>query len=128
MSKAGYVELQVATCFSFLRGASHPDELMRQAKALGYTALGVTDYNSVAGLVRAHDAACEQGIRLIPGARLELEDGAGLLVYPQDRDGWASLCRLLTLGARRGPHDAFQLRWQDLTREARALVLILLPT
>ncbi|NHO43291.1 PHP domain-containing protein [Acetobacter fabarum] len=61
MNKRGYVELQVATCFSFLRGASHPDELMRQAKALGYTALGVTDYNSVTGLVRAHDAACEQG-------------------------------------------------------------------
>jgi error-prone DNA polymerase len=61
VSEAGYVELQVATCFSFLRGASHPDELLRQAKALGYTTLGVTDYNSVSGLVRAHDAACEQG-------------------------------------------------------------------
>ncbi|MFT9115418.1 MAG: PHP domain-containing protein [Acetobacter malorum] len=128
MSEAGYVELQVATCFSFLRGASHPDELLRQAKALGYTTLGVTDYNSVSGLVRAHDAACEQGVRLIPGARLELEDGATLLAYPRDRDGWASLCRLLTLGARRGTHDAFQLRWQDLAREARNLVLILLPT
>lgn len=128
MSEVGYVELQVATCFSFLRGASHPDELLRQAKALGYTTLGITDYNSVSGLVRAHDAACEQGVRLIPGARLELEDGATLLAYPRDRDGWASLCRLLTLGARRGTHDAFQLRWQDLAREARNLVLILLPT
>ena len=65
-----YTELQIATNFSFLRGASHPDELVDQAAEYGYTAIGITDRNSFAGLVRAHVAAKAKGIRIIPGVRV----------------------------------------------------------
>src|SRR5690606_8225662 len=94
----GYVELQVTTNFSFLRGASHPEELVEQAAALGYTAIAVTDRNSFAGLVRAHVAAKKYGIRLIPACRLDLLDGPSLLAYPTDREAYGRLSTLLTKG------------------------------
>ncbi|GBR27922.1 error-prone DNA polymerase [Gluconobacter japonicus] len=123
----GYVELQVASNFSFLRGASHPDELIATARHMGYDALGITDFNTVAGIVRAHVAAREQGVRLIPGARLALTDGAAVLAYPVDRAAWGGLCRLLTLGHRRGNRQVFTLDWDDLEREGEGLIFILLP-
>ncbi|WP_370287995.1 PHP domain-containing protein [Siccirubricoccus soli] len=89
----GYAELQVTTNYSFLRGASHPEELFAQAPALG-----VTDRNSLAGLVRAHRCARETGVRPVVGCHLGLTDGAEILVYPTDRTTYARLCRLLTLG------------------------------
>src|SRR5579862_8255436 len=79
-----YAELQVTSNFSFLRGASHPWELVERAAALGLAAIAVTDRNSVAGLVRAHQAAEEAGIRLVVGARLDLMDGTSLLAFPED--------------------------------------------
>ena len=75
-----YTELQVTTNFSFLRGASHPEELARQAAVLGYQQIAITDRNTLAGIVRAHVAAKKAGIRIIVGCRLELVDGPGLLV------------------------------------------------
>src|SRR5437763_6459566 len=78
-----YAELQVTSNFSFLRGASHPDELVVTAAALGHPAIAITDRNSVAGLVRAHHAAKTVGIRLVVGVRLDLRDGTSLLVYPR---------------------------------------------
>ncbi|WP_155988121.1 PHP domain-containing protein, partial [Brevundimonas sp. EAKA] len=96
-----YVELQCASHFSFLRGASSCEELFAQAAACGLDALAVTDRNSLAGIVRAHEAARATGVRLIVGCRLVLEDGAEILVYPRDRAGYARLCRLLTVGKRR---------------------------
>lgn len=128
MRPEGYVELQVATCFSFLRAASHPEELFAQAKVLGYDTLGITDFNSVSGLVRAHVAARQNGIRLVPGCRLVLEDGSALLAYPENRAGWGSLCRLLSIGAHRGSHDAFQLGWRDLRDGAHDMRLVLAGT
>ncbi len=80
-----YVELQCASHFSFLRGASSCEELFAQAAACGLDALAVTDRNSLAGIVRAHEAARATGVRLIVGCRLVLEDGAEILVYPRDR-------------------------------------------
>ena len=77
-----YAELQVTTNFSFLRGASHPDELVLTAAALGHRAIAITDRNSFAGIVRAHHAAKEVGIRLVVGCRLDLADGTSLLAYP----------------------------------------------
>src|SRR5262249_54743265 len=77
-----YAELQVTTNFSFLRGASHPDELVLTAAALGHQAIAITDRNSFAGIVRAHHAAKEIGIRLVVGCRLDLCDGTSLLAYP----------------------------------------------
>src|SRR5215213_8635529 len=99
-----YAELDVTTNFSFLRGASHPDELVFRAAELGYRAIAVTDRNSLAGVVRAHDATrqvIEQGgvpPRLVIGARLTFADGPDVLAYPTDRAAYGRLCRLLTLG------------------------------
>src|SRR5688572_2792938 len=91
-----YVELQVTTNFSFLRGASHPEEIVAQAAELGYKEIGITDRNSFAGIVRAHVAAKKNGLCIIPGCRLDLLDGPSLLAYPVDRYGYSQLCNLLT--------------------------------
>ena len=77
-----YAELEVTTNFSFLRGGSHPEELVATAKALGLEAIAVTDRNTLAGVVRAHLAAKEVGIKFIVGARLDLKDAPSLLAYP----------------------------------------------
>ena len=79
-----YTELQVTTNFSFLRGASHPEELVEHAAELGYTEIAITDRNTFAGIVRAHAAAKKKGIRIIPGCRLDLIDGHSLLAYPMN--------------------------------------------
>jgi len=124
---APYVELQVTSSFSFLRSGSQPDELIFQAKALGYDTIGLTDWNTVAGVIRAHLAAREAGLRLLPGCRLALRDGSALLAYPRNRAGWAGLCQLLTLGHHRGERAVFLLGWEDLVAAAPDLLLILLP-
>src|SRR5438045_3476029 len=100
---ADYAELQVTSNFSFLRGASHPDELVVTAAALGHQAIAITDRNSVAGLVRAHHAAKTVGIRLVIGVRLDLADGTSLLAYPEDPAAYGRLTRPLTLGKPRAP-------------------------
>ena len=92
-----YAELQITSNFTFLEGASHPQELALTAAALGLAAFAVTDRNSLAGIVRAHLAAREAGIRLVVGARLELQDGPSLLCYPSDRAAYGRLSQLLTL-------------------------------
>ena len=102
MSDGRYVELQVASHFSFLRGASSCEELFAQAALLGIEALAIVDRNSLAGVVRAHEAATTTGVRLIVGCRLDLDDGMSVLVYPTDRPAYARLCRLLSLGKKRG--------------------------
>ncbi len=82
---SAFAELCASTNFSFLRAGSHPEEMAEQAKALGLAGLGVADRNTLAGVVRTHVAAKEQGLRLIVGARLAFEDGAPeLIVYPQE--------------------------------------------
>src|SRR5262249_27530070 len=97
-----YAELDVTTNFSFLRGGSHPEELVATAKLLGLEAIAVTDRNTLAGVVRAHLAMCELGgIKFIVGVRLNLKDALSLLAYPTDRTAYGRLCRLLTLGQRR---------------------------
>src|SRR5580700_474132 len=96
-----YAELDVTTNFSFLRGASHPDELVYRAAELGYTAIAITDVNSVAGVVRAHQAAAKAGINLCVGARLGFTDAPDVLVWAEKHAGYANLCRLLTKGKRR---------------------------
>ncbi|NCC22309.1 MAG: error-prone DNA polymerase [Alphaproteobacteria bacterium] len=122
-----YTELQVTSNFSFLRGASHPDELMAQAKAYGYRALAITDRNSLAGVVRAHVAARENGIRLIVGCRLDLQDGTTLLAYPTDRAAYARLSELLTVGKRRAPKGECFLGLPDVYAHADGLKFILVP-
>ncbi|AQR74372.1 error-prone DNA polymerase [Sphingomonas sp. LM7] len=132
-----YAELQVTTHFSFLRGASSPEELFRQAALLGLPALGIVDRNSVGGVVRALVAA-EQftalgaDIRMIAGCRLDLVDGTSLLVWPEDRAGWSRLTRLLTLGKSRadpqhGEKGKCFLHWEDVAAAAQGLVGALVP-
>src|SRR5688500_15895370 len=93
-----YTELQVTTNFSFLRGGSHPEEMVEQAVALGYNEIAITDCNTLAGIVRGHVAAKAKGIRIIPACRLELLDGPGLLAYPTSGEAYGQLSGLLTTG------------------------------
>src|ERR1700709_2491686 len=117
-----YAELQCASHFSFLRGASSCEELFAQAAMTGIEALAITDRNSLAGIVRAHEAAKVTKIRLIVGCRLDLTDGSAVLVYPIDRPAYARLCRLLSLGKRRGGKARCMLGWEDLAAYAEGLV------
>ena len=102
MTGPRYAELQVTSHFSFLRGASGCDELFAAAAVLGIEALAIVDRNSLAGIVRAHEAAKTTGVRLVVGCRLDLADGMSVLVYPTDRPAYSRLCRLLSLGKKRG--------------------------
>jgi error-prone DNA polymerase len=127
-----WCELQVTTHYSFLRGASSPEELFATAALMGMPALGVTDRNSVAGVVRALVAAETVGIRSIPGCRLDLVDGTSLLVWPEDRPAWSRLTYLLTLGKSRadpqhGEKGKCFLHWEDVAGHAEGLVAALVP-
>jgi error-prone DNA polymerase len=127
-----YVELEVATHFSFLRGVSSASELFAAAASLGYSALGVTDRNSVGGLVKALRAADETGVRLVAGCRLDLMDGNALLVWPEDRAAWSRLTRLLTIGKgrvdrRKGEKGQCFLHWEDVASWSEGLVAALVP-
>src|SRR5262245_40167595 len=90
-STVRYAELHCKTNFSFLRGASHPDELVNRAVALGYSALAITDRNSLAGIVRAHAAAKAVGLKLVIGAEITPQDGPTLLLYAPDRASYGRL-------------------------------------
>ena len=139
-----YAELAATTNFSFLRGASHPEELARQAAALGLTGIGIADRNSVAGVVQAY-AAVEQlnekirelnethqanapQLKLAVGARLVFADGTpDILAYPQNRGAWGRLTRLLTVGKSRGDKAECILFFDDLIEHIAGLNLIVMP-
>ncbi|MAT33944.1 MAG: error-prone DNA polymerase, partial [Ponticaulis sp.] len=109
-----YAELFAISNFTFLRGASHPEELVLRSRELGLAGLAVTDTNSFAGIVRAHAAAREVGLRYIVGVRLILNCGSEILAYPKDRSAYGRLCRLLTTGKRRTRKGACDLTLDDL--------------
>ena len=122
-----YTELQVTSNYSFLRGASHVEELLAQAKLFGYDAIAITDRNTLAGIARAHQRAIEADIRLIVGCRLDLVCGTSMLVYPTDRTAYGRLCGLLSAGKKAGGHGVCHLTWDDVAARAEGLVAILLP-
>ncbi|GAA0570914.1 error-prone DNA polymerase [Caenispirillum bisanense] len=122
-----YAELQVTSNYSFLRGASDPRDMVVAAKALGLAALAITDRNTLSGVVRAHGAARQLGLRLVVGARLDLTDGASLLCYPTDVAAYSRLTRLLTLGKRRAPKGECHLARADVAAHAEGQILIALP-
>ena len=128
-----FAELCATSNFTFLTGASHPEEYMRRAAALGLTALAIADVNSVAGIVRAHTEAraiaAEGGAapRLIPAAHLVLACGTELTALPRDRAAWGRLCRLLSAGRLRAEKGGCQLDRADLTEWGAGLELILHP-
>ena len=122
-----YVELQVTTHFSFLRGASSPEDLFATAAAMEMPALGVVDRHSVAGIVRAWDAERKTGVRAIVGCRLDLTDGTALLVYPTDKAAYGRLCRLLSIGKTRAGKGACHLDWSDVADWNEGLLAMLVP-
>jgi error-prone DNA polymerase len=125
---ATYAELHVTTNFGFLRGASHPADLVVTAKALGLSAMAVCDRNSLAGVVRAHAKAKEVGLKFIPGCRLDFADGApSVLCYPTDREAYGRLTKLLTVGQMRAKKGECELVWSDLREYGEGQVLIVLP-
>ena len=111
----GYAELHCVSNFSFLRGASHAEELVVRAAELGYAALAITDECSLAGIVRAHVATKEVGLKLLVGSEFLLADGPRLVLIARNRDGYGNLAALITLGRRRaspgGPRGASG-KWQ----------------
>jgi len=117
-----YSELQVTSNFSFLRGASHPHELVNQAAAFGYKKIAITDRNTLAGIVRAHAAAKEKDIRIIPACRLDLLDGPSLLAYPTDREAYGRLSALLTKGNLRAEKGSCHLYKADVYEHAGGIL------
>ena len=121
-----YAELHCLSNFSFLRGASHPQELVERAAALGYTALALTDECSLAGAVRAHVAAKARGLKLVLGTELRLEDGTRLALLAPDRRSYGALCALITTGRRRGRKGTYLLARADVEACAASGLLALL--
>ena len=122
-----FAELGAQSNFSFLEGASHPQELAEQAHALGHAALGIADRNSFAGLVRGHVAAKQAGLRFVPGARVCLPDGAEWLAWPTDRAAYGQLAELLSQGRMHAPKGECHITREDLLAHAEGLVLARLP-
>jgi error-prone DNA polymerase len=109
-----YAELHCVSNFTFLRGASHPHELIARAQALGYRALALTDECSLAGVVRAHVAARQHGLKLIIGSEFRLEDGLRLVVLAAGLDGYRALATLITQGRRAATKGSYRLERTDL--------------
>jgi error-prone DNA polymerase len=129
----GFAELSALSNFTFLSGASHPEELMQRATDLGIAALAISDENSVAGIVRAHVAAREiarkGGVapRLLPGCRVVLRDGFTVTCLPRDRAAWGRLSRLLTVGRRRSAKGSCDLGPDDLLEWGAGQELLVHP-
>ena len=113
--------------FTFLKGASHPDEMVAKAATLGWAAIGIADVNSLAGIVRAHVAARDHQIRLIVGARLRPVDGPDILVHPLDRAGYEGLSMLLSEANMRGSKAAPILYLADIARLPASTALLVMP-
>ena len=122
-----YAEIYAKSNFSFLEGASHPEELVCRAAELGYGAIGVTDRNSLAGVVRAYMAAKDTGIKLLVGAEIVLDDAASAVLLPTDRAAYGRLCRLITEGRRRVEKGQCLLRMEDLGDHADGVLACVVP-
>ena len=106
-----YVPLWCKSNYSFLEGASHPDELVEEACRLGLRSLALTDRDGVYGMVRAHKKAQELGVQLIVGSEVTVSDNSTLILLAMNREGYANLCRLVSRGRLRCPKGASQVEW-----------------
>jgi error-prone DNA polymerase len=122
-----YAELEVTTNFSFLRSASHPAEMAKTAAALGLSAVAVADRNTLAGVVRAHQAAKQADIKLVVGARLDLQDAPSMLCFPTDRAAYGRLSKLITLGRRRAAKGECEIYLDDVFAHSGGQLFISLP-
>jgi error-prone DNA polymerase len=125
---SAYAELVALSNFSFLEGASHPEELVIQAKAIGLESIAICDRNSLAGIVRAHGQAKKDGIRFITGCRLVLMGGVEIACLPTDRAAYGRLSQLLTSGNRRAPKAQCFLWLDDVLRFGEGQIFIALPS
>jgi error-prone DNA polymerase len=126
-SLPAYAELHCVSNFTFLRGASRPEELAARAAQLGYAALAVTDECSLAGAVRAHFAAKEHSLKLIIGAEFRLADGMKLVLLATDREAYGDLSQLITTARGRGTKGNYRLDWNDVERGAGGCLVLLIP-
>ena len=124
---SAYAELAVTTNFSFLRGASHPQEMVARADDLGLTAIGIADRNSFAGVVRAYDEAKKRKIKLLVGTRLVTSDGFEVLAYPTDRTAYGRLCRLITAGNLKAKKSECHLSFAEILNATEGQIFIVLP-
>ncbi len=122
-----YAELHCLTNFSFLRGASHPEELVERAHELGYSALAITDECSVAGVVRAHIAAKSCGLKLIVGTEVKIESGPKLVLLATDRAGYGRMCALITKARMRTPKGTYRLDTLDLDDGLDGCLVLFVP-
>src|SRR6266536_3125843 len=122
-----YAELHCLSNFSFLRGASHPEELVERAVALGFAALAITDECSVSGAVRTHLAAKEAGLPLVIGSEFTLADGLKLVLLATDRVSYGNLTQLITRGRRQAKKGAYVLSRDDIAAFAGGLLALWVP-
>jgi error-prone DNA polymerase len=122
-----YAELVSASNFSFLRGASHPEELIAAAQVQNLAAIALTDRNSLAGAVRAHQVAKVNNVRFIAGARLVLQDGIEIACLPTSRAAYGRLCQLLTAGNLRAAKAECHLALDDVLKFGEGQIFIGLP-
>ena len=123
-----YAELHCKTNYSFLTGASHADELVQRAVELGYTALAVTDENTLAGVVRAFAAARATQLKLIIGAEIILNDAPPVVLWAPNRRAYANLSKLLTVGRRRAPKGQCWLCFDDVAQHSADLLAGVIPS
>jgi error-prone DNA polymerase len=121
---SSYVPLWCKSNFSFLEGASHPDELIEEAYRLGLPALALTDRDGVYGIVRAHVKARELGLRLIVGSQVTVQEESLIILLAQDRHGYANLCRLLTAGRLRSEKGESAVTWDEIYHHAEGLIAL----
>jgi error-prone DNA polymerase len=124
---AAYAELHCLSNFTFLRGASHPEELVGQAARLGYRALAITDECSLAGIVRAHMAAKAAGLKILVGAEFQLTDGPMLVMLAQDREGYGNLSDLITRGRRSQAKGTYRLGREDFASGLPGCLALYVP-
>ncbi|HIG43629.1 MAG TPA: error-prone DNA polymerase [Gammaproteobacteria bacterium] len=123
-----YAELHCISNFSFLRGASHADELVKQASLLGYSAIAITDECSMAGVVKAHMAAKECGIKLIVGSEFHFDEDVHLILLAPNRTGYGQICNLITIARRRAEKGEYQIRLKDIQFGLGQCLAIWLPS
>src|SRR5919109_3024152 len=121
---SSYVPLWCKSNFSFLEGASHPDELMDEANRLGLPALALTDRDGVYGVVRAHVKARETSVRLIIGSQVTVDDHSMIILLAQNRSGYANLCKLLTAGRLRSEKGESAVSWNEVCQHGAGLIAL----
>jgi len=127
MSACDYAELHCLSNFSFGRGASSARELFERAKSCGYTALAITDECSLAGIVRAWEAARDAEMKLMVGAEVQLRDGPKLVLLCEDKSGYTALCKLITQGRRASKKGEYKLSRADVEADTSGLLALWIP-